>query len=93
MTGSILARYLFVMGKDPALDLTGPGPFIVRLWDGMDGAWSDVTGAISAEEALQVWSDRTNRGKKMVSFNDIDYFRIFHFDTRMKWSGDKEMYP
>jgi len=83
-------RYRAIM-KDE-LDLDGPGPFVVRLWDGMDGAWTDVTGPVSAAEALKVWFERTDDGTHKVSFDEIDYFKIFHANTKMKWSGDKEMF-
>ncbi len=83
-------RYAKIMGYEP--DLTGPGPFVVRLWDGMDGTWTDVTGPLSAEDALKVWNERTSNGTKKVSYDEIDYFRIFTAETRMKWSQGREMF-
>lgn len=63
------------------------GLFIVRQWDGMDGCWTDCTEAVSAGEALVDWSKRTARGTQKISFREIDYYRIFPADTRMKWDG------
>lgn len=73
------------------------GLFTVRLWDGMDGCWTDLSEAtgVPAEAALLIWNKRTDDGTKKVSFKEIDYFRIFPADTRMTWDGsspDGEMF-
>jgi hypothetical protein len=81
-----LELYVEVM-KPCDLDLTAEGPFVVRMWDGMDGAWCNVTGAVSADEALRVWAERTKDGTVRVAFAEIDYFRIFAHDTAMFWDG------
>jgi hypothetical protein len=76
-------------GLDPA-----KGPFTVRLWDGMDGAWMDLREAtnVPLEKALEVWDDRTKGGTQASTFHDIDYYKIFPADTEMHYSGDREMF-
>lgn len=83
--------YWAAMKGSPEPDLF-KGMCVVRLWDGMDGCWCDVTAAVTPEEALRVWNERTERGTKKVSFDEIDYFRIFPATTKMVWSGDREMF-
>lgn len=83
-----IARYERVMN---GTTLHGDGPFIVRVWDGMDGIWCDCTGAVSAEKALDEWEARTNNGTRQTKYEDIDYYRIFDADTHMHFSGDREM--
>jgi len=74
--------------NDPSLDLMVEGAlFTVRLWDGMDGCWTDMDTGVLAEVALAVWNERTEGGTKKVSFIEIDYFRIFPADTQMAWDG------
>ncbi len=65
------------------------GRFTVRLWDGMDGCWCDLDEAtnVDGKTALRVWLSRTHNGTKKISFDEIDYYRIFSADTRMKWDG------
>jgi hypothetical protein len=74
--------------NDSNLDLLAEGAlFTVRLWDGMDGRWTDMDVGVSAEIVLAVWNERTEGGTKRVSFREIDYFRIFSADTQMVWDG------
>ena len=64
------------------------GEFMVRLWDGMDGCWTDCTTALPAHEALAFWCEKTGNGKHNTDgIRDIDYYRIFEADTRMLWDG------
>lgn len=65
--------------------------FIVRIWDGMDGAWYDVTGPVSRDEAQAIWNERTNFGTEKISFDEIDYFKIFPADTHMFFNPQNEM--
>jgi hypothetical protein len=66
--------------------------FIVRLYDGFDNQWMDVTGAVSRAEADRIWSEKTENGTKNKSFDDIDYYRIFPADTKMVFAeGRGEM--
>ena len=78
---------------DEPLDFT-KGLFIVRVWDGMDGCWTDCTGwgssaeeGVSAEEALRLWKERTKNGTEKIRYDEIDYYKIFRSGTRMLWDG------
>ena len=59
------------------------GTHVVRLYDGFDGKWMNVTSPVSYDEALQVWNERTANGTKNRSFSDINYYAIFPADTTM----------
>ena len=61
--------------------------FVVRLYDGFDNQWIDVTVPITYEEALEEWNLRTDDGQKMTTYGDIDYYKIFPVDTTMLYSG------
>ncbi len=63
------------------------GRYTLRVWDGMDGCWSDVLANATAADALAKWCSLTKDGTKQVSFNEIDYYRIFPANTRMLWDG------
>jgi len=65
---------------------------VVRLWDGMDGAWIDVTEPIPEEEANRIWNEKTKNGTEYAEYDDIDYYKVFPADTVMHWSGDREMF-
>lgn len=62
------------------------GLFIVRLYDGMDNQWMDVSGAVPHDEAEKIWREKTNGGTKNISFDEIDYYKIFPSDTNMVYS-------
>jgi hypothetical protein len=81
--GSLLDLYKRVMND--SIDFT-QGTFTVRIWDGMDGCWTDVGEAtnVSADKALEVWNERTKGGTEKIRFDEIDYYRIFPADTYMK---------
>ena len=63
--------------------------YIVRVWDGMDGCWTDCTAAVGQEEALRYWAERTGGGAHHISFAEIDYYKIFPGGTHMKWDGSE----
>lgn len=65
--------------------------FIVRLWDGMDGIWCDVSEPVSKEEADRIWKEKTQNGTKAVKFEDIDYFHIFPADTTMRYRSGQSL--
>lgn len=65
--------------------------FIVRLWDGMDGIWCDVTEPVSKEEADRVWNEKTANGTKATKYGDIDYYRVFPADTTMQYRSGQSM--
>ena len=72
---------------DAHLDFSSDGKFTVRIWDGMDGCWTDVVAGVDAEAALATWLQKTAGGTRNVRFDEIDYYRIFPVDTRMVWDG------
>lgn len=71
------------------LDFTKHEIFVVRVWDGMDGCWTDCTGDVGRDEALRVWAERTDGGAHHVSYSEIDYYAIFPGGTQMHWDGSE----
>lgn len=59
------------------------GLYVVRLYDGMDYVWMDVSKAVPWDEAVRIWNEKTESGMEKTSFDDIDYYKIFPSDTRM----------
>lgn len=57
--------------------------FVVRLYDGFDNEWMDISGNVPREEAERILSDNTDGGIRNTTFDDIDYYRIFPADTKM----------
>ena len=57
--------------------------FVVRLYDGFDNIWIDITKPISKDEAKKELNTRTEDGTKNTCFDDIDYYAIFPADTKM----------
>ena len=57
--------------------------YVVRLYDGFDGYWMDVSKPMTREEAKGILSERTKNGTKNTCYDDIDYYSIFPADTRM----------
>jgi len=60
--------------------------YIVRLYDGFDNEWIDITKPISKQEAQKVWNKLTENGTKKICYDDIDYFKIFPADKLMLFS-------
>lgn len=60
--------------------------YVVRLYDGFDHQWIDISEPVSAEEAQRIWNEKTKNGTEKIGFNDIDYYRIFPADTKMLFS-------
>ena len=81
----LVVLYRSVMGT--TVNFTEHATFIVRVWDGMDGCWTDCTGEVSRDEALRFWAARTDGGKHHVAYSEIDYYRIFPGGSRMVWDG------
>lgn len=65
------------MKTAPNYDRSKAGKYIVRLWDGFDYKWIDVSLAVDEVAAIALWNEKTDFGTKMTSYNDIDYYRIF----------------
>jgi hypothetical protein len=85
-----LDLYCRVMHEDPGF-FSKHESYIVRVWDGMDGCWTDCTKAVTRDEALQRWAKETDRGTQRVAYNEIDYYRIFPGSTNMLWDGSEGM--
>ncbi len=73
---------------DPTTEL-----YVVRLWDGFDGEWMDVSELLTREEAARVCGDKNEArggsaaGKRDGSYSDIDYYKVFPADTVMHFDG------
>jgi hypothetical protein len=68
------------------------GLFVVRLWDGMDGIWLDITGPLTHPEAYRIWLEKTANGTAKIRYEDIDYYAVLPADTEMLYSGNREMF-
>lgn len=84
----LLTLYCEVMGEVREVFVEYEA-YRVRHWDGMDGCWTDCTGEVGREEALRAWADRTDGGGRHVSYDEVDYYRIFSGGTRMHWDGSE----
>lgn len=60
--------------------------FIVRLYDGMDNQWIDVSGPVNKTEANRIYAEKTENGTKNTTYDDIDYYRVFPANTKMLFS-------
>lgn len=83
----LVELYLRIMGR--TLDFAKHETFVVRVWDGMDGCWTDCTGEVGRDAALRYWAEKTDGGAHHVAFAEIDYYRIFPGGTRMAWDGSE----
>ena len=61
--------------------------YIVRLFDMFDG-WIDISGALSKEEAEEIWAKKTKNGTKNTKYEDGDYYAIFPANTRMRYTPE-----
>jgi len=59
--------------------------YVVRLYDGFDNLWIDITDPITKENAEKVLAKKTDNGKKNTCYDDIDYYWIFPANTKMKF--------
>ena len=60
-----------------------PYKYIVRLYDGSDNKWMNISKTVPYAEAKTIWDKHTQNGTKNTKFADIDYYRIFPADTKM----------
>ena len=67
--------------------------FVVRLYDGFDNDWMDVSKSLPYKEAFEIWNKKTKDGTKNTNFGDIDYYKIFPADTVMKYSTEAGYVP
>jgi len=74
--------------KEPTKRASATGLYVVRLYDGFDYCWMDVSKALSWDEAEAVWKEKTESGSKNTCYGDIDYYDIFPSDTRMLHSSE-----
>ncbi|MBS1722874.1 MAG: hypothetical protein JSS66_07970 [Armatimonadetes bacterium] len=65
-----------------------PELFVVRLYDGMDRLWMDVSKPVSREEADRIWNEKTHNGTKNTCFGDIDYYAVYPADTKMMYGSE-----
>lgn len=61
--------------------------YVVRLYDGFDNQWIDISEPVNKEEADKIWKEKTNEGKQNTKYSDIDYYSIFPADTKMLFSN------
>ncbi len=88
-----LLTLLGIISENDAIPSEKPEQlYIVRLWDGFDGEWMDVSEPLPREEAVQICGDKNeNRrgsaaGKRTGNYSDIDYYSVFPADTTMRFS-------
>lgn len=56
--------------------------YIVRLYDGFDDEWMDVSVPLPYDEAVELCKTknrnrRGSAGKETGSYSDIDYYKVF----------------
>jgi hypothetical protein len=59
------------------------GLYVLRLYDGYEHRWFDETKAVSWDEALALWKEKTKNGMERACYDDGQYFDIFPAETRM----------
>lgn len=64
--------------------------YIVRLYDGFDNEWIDVSDPVTRVKAEKILAEKTKNGTKNTGFDDIDYYSIFEADTIMLYSQENE---
>lgn len=66
--------------------------YVVRLWDGFDGEWMDVSDPLTKDEADKLAGDKnearigSGAGNRNGNYSEIDYFAVFPVNTRMLFS-------
>lgn len=84
-TGEIVNGRCVDCGRAQAL-------YIVRLWDGFDGEWMDVSEPLPRDEADKLCAEKNvarigpGAGSPIGGYHHIDYYRVFPADTRMVFS-------
>jgi hypothetical protein len=84
----LLGLYCHVMNEVDLVFLKYEN-YVLRSWDGMDGCWTDITGDVDREKALRQWAECTDGGTRRVSYDEIDYYRIFPGGTHMLSDGSE----
>ncbi len=67
----------------PHLNKADCNKFVVRLYDGFDNEWIDITEPLPLNEAMKVWRENTKDGTEKYKYDDIDYYDVFPADTKM----------
>ena len=86
---AINERYAFYGGDgdidntDTILAKEAKTQYVVRLYDGFDRIWLDVSQPCSYEEAERIWHEYTKFGTEKTTYEDIDYYNIFPSDVTM----------
>lgn len=71
--------------------------WVVRLWDGFDGEWMDVSGHMPEHDAKKLAGDKnearigSGAGNRSGNFREIDYYRAFPADTKMVFGDGRSM--
>jgi len=60
--------------------------YVVRLYDGFDNIWMDVSKPLPYDEAHKILMEKTKDGTKNTKYDDIDYYKMFPADTTMMFS-------
>jgi hypothetical protein len=66
----------------------------VRIWDMMDGTWTDVGEPVTrfAAETDAECLNQEKHGKPDAGFDDGDYFKAFPAESELHWSNGREMF-
>lgn len=56
---------------------------VIRLYEGSEYAWTDVSARLTYEEAVKKWFAITKQGSEKTTFNDIDYYAIWESGARL----------
>lgn len=68
--------------------------YVVRLWDGFDGQWMDVSKPMPRKQAEKLAGDKnegrsgSGAGNRDGHYSEIDYYAIFPADTTMLFSEE-----
>jgi hypothetical protein len=79
------------------MDIHDEDQYVVRLWDGFDGEWMDVSGPLSRADADKLAGDRNQArigagaGNRHGNFDEIDYYAVFPASTRMRFADGNSM--
>lgn len=71
--------------------------YIVRLYDGWDGEWMDVTAPCKKDVADAICETNNAArggslaGKRTGSYSDGDYYAVFPADTKMMFSEGRSL--
>lgn len=72
-----------IFRSEPSIPDSPTGKYIVRLWDGSDREWIDVSGTVDKREAIAIWNKKTKDGTVGTCYEDFDYFAIFPSNTKI----------